>query len=316
MITVEALSRNYGDFQAVKQVTFSIKPGEIVGLLGHNGAGKTTIMKMLTGFLEPSAGRIRINDLDLREHSAQLRRDMGYLPENPPTYPEMSVCDYLDYAAQLRGVPAHERIAAVRDAIAQTELADKVLQPISTLSRGYRQRVGVAQAIVHKPKILILDEPTNGLDPSQIQHMRELIRGLREKTTVILSTHIMQEVNAVCDRVLMIRHGELALDSTLAELQQSNRIRLRTDLQPGALQTVLGALPTLQQIQHQGIEGDHQSYVVATKPGSDIHGACAEIAQAVIQASGKLFALNPEVRDLERLFREINQTAPEVAHAA
>src|SRR5690554_1676835 len=316
MIRVEALSRNYGDFQAVRNVSFQIQPGEIVGLLGHNGAGKTTIMKMLTGFIEPSAGNILINGKNLRDHSSELRRDMGYLPENPPTYPEMTVCDYLDYAAQLRGVPAGERVAAVRNAIARTELQDKALQPINTLSRGYRQRVGVAQAIIHSPKILILDEPTNGLDPSQIQHMRELIRSMRQQATVILSTHIMQEVNAVCDRVLMIRHGELALDSTLAELQQSNRVLLTTSLAPDALRQALEGAAPVQSIQPLETDPERPRYRIEIQSDSELHEACAHLAQRVIQAGGQLYALTPEIRDLETLFREINQATRKVAHAA
>ncbi|MEJ2755831.1 MAG: ABC transporter ATP-binding protein, partial [Gammaproteobacteria bacterium] len=229
MIKVDKLSRNYGNFAAVKNVSFSLQPGEIVGLLGHNGAGKTTIMKMLTGFLEPSSGSIDIAGKSLESDPLSARSLMGYLPENSPLYPEMIVIDYLDYCAELRGVPAAQRNKTIQNAIHKTALKEKALEPISTLSRGYRQRVGVAQAILNQPKILILDEPTNGLDPSQIQHMRELICELGRSSLVLLSTHILQEVNAICDRVLIVRNGELALDAKLNELHHSNRIFLKTN---------------------------------------------------------------------------------------
>src|SRR5690606_1255918 len=175
MIRVEHLTRRYGDFTAVDDVSFTIGRGEVVGLLGHNGAGKTTIMKMITGFLEPTAGAIRIDDLEVGRDTAAIQARIGYLPENCPVWPEMTVIDYLDYQAALHGVPQARRPAAIARAIRRTALKEKAAAPIQTLSRGYRQRVGVAQAILHEPDIVILDEPTNGLDPTQIRHMRELI---------------------------------------------------------------------------------------------------------------------------------------------
>lgn len=175
MITVENLSRYYGKFKAVDDVSFLISPGEIVGLLGHNGAGKTTIMKMLTGYLEPTGGTITIDGLEIRTHKRSIQKRIGYLPENCPVYPEMSVLDYLEYSAVLHGVPKQERAAGIREAIERVDLYDKASQQIATLSRGYRQRTGVAQAILNRPAILILDEPTNGLDPTQIKQMRSVI---------------------------------------------------------------------------------------------------------------------------------------------
>jgi len=176
MIRVDDLTRTYGDFTAVDRVSFGIEQGEIVGLLGHNGAGKTTIMKMLTGFLEPTSGSMEIDGLDPVLQPLEVKKKIGYLPENCPVYPEMSVIDYLDYAACLHGLDSETRPGCLRDTIERIGLTDRALQPITTLSRGFRQRVGVAQAILHRPKILILDEPTNGLDPSQIRQMRGLIR--------------------------------------------------------------------------------------------------------------------------------------------
>ena len=207
MIRVDALTRTYGDLTAVDQVSFEIGTGEIVGLLGHNGAGKTTIMKMLTGYLEPTGGSIEIDGLDINTERQAVQQRIGYLPENDPLYYEMTVIDYLDYAATLHGVPDAERFDRIREAIVKTELSSRATDTIGTLSRGFCQRVGVAQAILHHPRLLILDEPTNGLDPTQVQHMRDLIRVLAEHATVILSTHILQEVQAVCSRVIIIHDG-------------------------------------------------------------------------------------------------------------
>jgi ABC-2 type transport system ATP-binding protein len=207
MIQVEHLTRRYGDFTAVDDVSFRIQRGEVVGLLGHNGAGKTTIMKMMTGFLEPTGGSIRIDDLEIGRDTRAIQARIGYLPENCPVWPDMTVIDYLDYEATLHGVPAERRGRAVAEAIRRTALKEKADASINTLSRGYRQRVGVAQALLHSPDIIILDEPTNGLDPTQIRHMRELIRELATSATVIVSTHILQEVQAVCERVLILRAG-------------------------------------------------------------------------------------------------------------
>ena len=224
MLQAERLTRRYGEFVAAADVSFEIEPGEIVGLLGHNGAGKTTIMKMLTGYLEPSSGSARVDGIEVEQNPLAVQAQLGYLPENLPLYPELSVCDYLGFVAELRGVDPG---VAVPRAIAATELQDKALEPINTLSRGFKQRVGVAQAILHAPKFLILDEPTNGLDPSQTQHMRQLIEELAGSATVILSTHIMQEVDAICDRVLILRGGQLVVDERLAALKSSNELRLR-----------------------------------------------------------------------------------------
>ena len=215
MIEVRALSRRYDTLTAVDAVSFDIQHGEIVGLLGHNGAGKTTMMKMLTGYLEPSAVTIRIHDLDSNHASRAIQRHICYLPDNSPLYPDMTVLDYLDYQAALHGLMPPHRARAMRRAIERTELGAKASAPIGTLSRGYRQRVGVAAAILHAPSILILDEPTNGLDPAQIQHMRALVRELSAEATLLISTHVLQEVEAVCERVLMLRNGRLVLDSPL-----------------------------------------------------------------------------------------------------
>ena len=226
MISVRNLTRNYGRIRAVKGVSLEIGKGEIVGLLGHNGAGKTTVMKVLTGFLEPSGGTCVVGGVDVVQDREAVQRQIGYLPENSPLYVEMTVQEYLLTMAELRGVPAQEREKAAADAAAATGLQARLVQPISTLSKGFRQRVGIAQAIVHKPAVLVLDEPTNGLDPVQIEEIRKLIRRLAERSTVILSTHILQEVEAVCKRVLVMIDGHLAADAPIEELLSSDVVRL------------------------------------------------------------------------------------------
>jgi ABC-2 type transport system ATP-binding protein len=306
MIRVEALTRSYGDLTAVDQVSFEIGQGEIVGLLGHNGAGKTTIMKMLTGFLEPTGGSIEIDGLDLATSRTAVQRLIGYLPENDPLYPEMTVIDYLDYAAELHGVAEAERLARIREAIAKTDLEAKAADPIATLSRGYRQRVGVAQAIIHNPKVLILDEPTNGLDPTQVQQMRELIRDLARQATVIISTHVLQEVQAICDRVIIIRNGRKALDASMAELQAGKHLLVALDAAPEQALDLLRSLNGVKGVETMQAPGLGHRYVL------DLHGTQALsdtaplVADRVTSRGWKLFALQPERRDLETIFGEIS----------
>jgi len=302
VIKAEQLTRRYGDFLAVDRVDCSIGQGEIVGLLGHNGAGKTTIMKMLTGYLEPSEGRILVDDVDVAEQPKVVQRSLGYLSESLPLYPEMTVVDYLEYAAELRGVAPADQASAVRESVEATELESKAFDQIHTLSRGYRQRVGVAQAILHKPRFLVLDEPTNGLDPSQTQHMRELIRRLAGNATIILSTHIMQEVNAVCDRAMILRNGRLVLDETLASLRRSERLLVGTDAEPA---TVAAAL--------RGVDGvgaaspvRNGTKRVALPLSGEVEATSARVVAALVAANIHVYSVAPEQRDLETVFREVS----------
>jgi ABC-2 type transport system ATP-binding protein len=315
MIDVEGLSRAYGDFLAVNDVSFTIGAGEIVGLLGHNGAGKTTIMKMLSGYLEPSAGRVRIDGRDLAEDTRGIQAILGYLPENLPVYPDMSVADYLDFAARLKGLDGSGLRDSVRRAVRDTELTGRLVDPISTLSRGYKQRVGVAQAILGQPKVLILDEPTNGLDPNQTQHMRDLITALAENATVILSTHIMQEVDAICDRALILRDGRLALDENLSDLHESGRLQLRTNLGVEQVNAALAKVAMLDSVTPLHSADGKSDYHIGLPPGADVDTAAAMVAMAITDAQGSLYRLTPEIRDLESVFREVN-LSEEVSHAA
>ncbi len=315
MIKTDKLSRKYGSFTAVDNVSFEIQPGEVVGLLGHNGAGKTTILKMITGFLEPSAGAISIDNKDITEDRLSVQKKIGYLPENGPVYPDMSVVDYLLFMAELRAVPEDIKKSIVREALMRTELMDRANQTIGTLSRGYQQRVGVAQALLHNPQILILDEPTNGLDPSQIQHMRSLIADLSQKSTVIISTHVLQEVQAVCDRVIIIVNGRVALDSKITDLQKSSRVLLSIDRSPEDAQEKLSALEGVQSVSF--LREEDAQFHYALQMGQGETGApplsqVPHIISALTNDGVTIFAIHPEKRDLETIFKEINIDAREI----
>ncbi|HAO55043.1 MAG: multidrug ABC transporter ATP-binding protein [Gammaproteobacteria bacterium] len=298
MIRVEHLTRRYGDVVAAADVNFDVGAGEIVGLLGHNGAGKTTVMKILTGFLEPSSGKAIVDGLDVQHYPSQTRSKLGYLPENLPVYPEMSVVDYLLFAAKLRQVGNQSAEEAVKKAMKETDLVDRAFDTIGTLSRGYRQRVGVAQAILHTPQALILDEPTNGLDPSQTQHMRELIKARAETATVILSTHIMQEVSAVCDRVLIMRDGVLVVDARLEDLQRTNDIELYTS---SSIESVQEALRDHAQVKAMG------DRLIVTTPNALENKNVDEIASLLVKSGVSIYSLTPEHRSLETLFKEVSE---------
>jgi ABC-2 type transport system ATP-binding protein len=305
MIEVQSLTRLYGKNAAVDDVSFTIGNHEIVGLLGHNGAGKTTIMKMLSGYLEPTRGSIIIDGINLSNDARSAQNHLGYLPENLPIYPEMMVADYLDYVATLKGIPAAKRLGAVREVLSATDLTQRALDPISILSRGYKQRVGVAQAILGEPNLLILDEPTNGLDPNQTEHMRQLIRRLARRTTIILSTHIMQEVDAVCGRVLMLRNGRLALDQNLADLHNSKTLMLRTSAGVPSLADYLEQLADVESLQSFIAADGLMHFDIHLNPSADIDTAANSVAQCVIQAGAELYQLQVSAHDLDQVFREV-----------
>jgi len=301
MIEVSHLTRRYGDLTAVDDVSFVIGRGEVVGLLGHNGAGKTTIMKMMTGFLEPSGGTIRIDRLEIGRDTPAIQTRLGYLPENCPVWPDMTVMDYLDYQAALHGVSPERRPRAIAQAIRRTALSEKAVRPIHTLSRGYRQRVGVAQAILHEPDIIILDEPTNGLDPTQIRHMRELVRELATKATVIISTHILQEVQAVCERVLILRAGRLVIDSRLEDLQASQALLVTVE---GDARTVLEPVEGVSRVTELTNDETRRQYRLDAPPA-----VAPRVAATLAQAGLAVHELRAERHDLETVFARVNEEA-------
>lgn len=307
MIEVHSLTRHYGKTPAVDDVSFHIGDNEIVGLLGHNGAGKTTIMRMLSGYLEPSAGTISIGGLELADNPQTIQRELGYLPESLPVYPDMMVADYLHYAATLKGIETRQIYPAVRQAIIATGLGKRALDPVATLSRGLKQRVGVAQAILGKPRLLILDEPTNGLDPQQTDHMRRLIQRLARQATVILSTHIMQEVDAICDRVLVLRHGKLALDEHLDSLRQSRTLVLRTDTASEPLTRYLRRMPQVASLYQHPDQENRSRYTLTLHDNADIDTAANNVAQCVVKAGARLYQLRPVVQGLEAVFHKVNR---------
>lgn len=306
MIDLQHLTRRYGAFTAVDDVSFNIGRGEVVGLLGHNGAGKTTLMKILTGYLEPTSGSVKVDGLELGRDTRAIQARIGYLPENCPVWPDMTVIDFLEYQAALHRVGPERRRQAVASAIRRTALKDKATARIQTLSRGYRQRVGVAQAILHEPDIVILDEPTNGLDPSQILHMRELIAELARRATVIVSTHILQEVQAVCQRVVILRAGRKVMDARMDELQRDARLMITVEGDASAVRAALAAVPGVGTVEPAGTVGACHRFALQAA-----EGAAPAVSAAVHAAGFGLHALAFERRDLETLFAEIDRTAAE-----
>lgn len=307
MLEVNKLTRLYGDLKAVDDVSFKIAKGEIVGLLGHNGAGKTTIMKMLSGFIESNHGTIKINNINLKDNPKKAQKDIGYLSENLPIYPEMIVADYLDYVSEIKGIDENQKISEIKRVIQATDIESKILSPISTLSRGYKQRVGIAQAILGKPKLLILDEPTNGLDPKQTNLVRTLIRDLSKDATVILSTHIMQEVDALCSRALIIRNGKVAVDAELKELRKSNHLLLSSSLTKDETITALLSIDNISSVDELPAEDNSVfSYRIELKDIIEDDAIIGQIARLIVSSGANLYSINKEVKDLEALFREAN----------
>jgi ABC-2 type transport system ATP-binding protein len=218
LIEIEGLTKRFGDFTAVDHVTFEVQRGEVLGFLGPNGAGKSTTMRMLAGFMIPSEGRASICGHDVQEAAIKARRELGFLPEGAPTYPEMSVSGFLDFVARVRGYHGAELNRRIDHAIALTTLEGVRLQPIETLSKGFKRRVGLAQALLHDPPVLVLDEPTDGLDPNQKHEVRTLIAQMAPEKAIVISTHILEEVDAVCTRAIIIARGRVVADATPAEL--------------------------------------------------------------------------------------------------
>jgi ABC-2 type transport system ATP-binding protein len=303
MIEVKELTKTYGDRTAVRGVTFAVKRGEILGFLGPNGAGKSTTMKILSGFIPASGGSATINDFDVKSQSMQAKASLGYLPENPPVYGGMSVEDYLEFAARLHGVRKHKVQAAISDAMGKCGIADVRKRLIGNLSKGYRQRVGLAQAIAHNPPVLILDEPTVGLDPRQIIDIRNLIQSLGGDHTVILSTHILPEVQATCSRVVVIDKGQVVAEDTLqgiaARMTANSRLLLSLQRDPSALKAQL-----------QGISGVVDVRAADSTPGEfSLHLECAKgadpraaVAELCVKEGFGLLGLAQERLSLEDAF--------------
>ena len=304
LIQVDQLTRFYGDHCAVNDVTFTLQKGEILGFLGPNGAGKSSTMQMICGNLAPTSGQIRINGIDILDNPKEAKRELGYLPEIPPVYRELTVDEYLSYCARLHGIPKDRQRAALGQARERCGLADVGERLIGNLSKGYQQRVGIAQAILHMPAVIILDEPTVGLDPLQIREIRELIRELGKEHGVILSTHILPEVQESCTRVQIFNKGRLVFNDSIEGLEQQMRassVVIAVNSAPDL--KVLGAIGSVQKIDALG---DHRYRVFHDKDSNPAQ----QLAEVIVSSGWGLQELTPERRSMEQIFIDITRHTP------
>lgn len=304
MIEVQNVSKSYGSFAALNKVNFKIKAGEIVGLLGHNGAGKTTTLKILTGYLQPDEGSVSIDGKDVLIETQAIQEVIGYLPENAPLYPELSVQDYLKMVASARKIPSKERKKSIREAVLATGLYEKLTSPISTLSKGYRQRVCLAQAILHKPRLLILDEPTVGLDPTQLIEIRNLIKSLAKHSTILFSTHILSEVEALCDRALILLNGEVRSDARLDELATSSDVVLELQKDAHDAFRTLKKLNGVSKVEKLSLDNERVAYNITGKKDADLTPEIFELAK---ENDWPVRELKSTARTLETVFSELAQ---------
>lgn len=315
MIEVQNLTKAYGPVTAVDHVSFTVQKGEILGFLGPNGAGKTTTMRILTGYMPATSGTARIAGFDVFQDSLEVRRHIGYLPESPPLYPDMAVETYLDFVLRIKNVPSEKRRARVNDALEKTNITDKRKELIKRLSRGYRQRVGLAQALVHDPEVIVLDEPTVGLDPKQIIEVRNLIKGLAGNHTIILSTHILPEVSMTCDRVVIINKGKIAAIDTpqnlTAQLKGGQKIHIDAQAPEKPLQELLAQIPGASRVQVTSPRADgHLTATIEAAPGQDLR---SQVAARIVEKGWALYELGSVSVSLEDIFLEL--TTDDAAHA-
>ncbi len=309
MIQVNELSKSFGDVHAVKKINFTIDAGQVVGLLGPNGAGKTTTMRMLTGYLPIDHGSVQICEHDIAKDPMAARAHIGYLPENAPLYQDMEVSDYLRYIANLRDIPVPKQRANIAHVVDTCGLSKVIGRPIHQLSKGFRQRVGLAAAMVHQPRILILDEPTTGLDPNQIGDIRDLIRHIGKERTVILSTHIMQEVEAVCSRIMIINDGQLVSQGNMSDILISNQAHSEYTISIRALRpNILTALERLESCVLGEWKSDETSDVQQlTVMGQNKDMQAEQIFKWAVQEEFVLSELTQSSMSLEDVFRNVTQ---------
>jgi ABC-2 type transport system ATP-binding protein len=312
MIEVQNLLKDYGPIRALAGVTFQVQRGEVVGFLGPNGAGKTTCMKILTGFLAASSGQVTIAGKDVVEDGVEVRRRIGYLPENAPVYPDMKVREYLAFVAGIRGLPAGDVARRIHEVALRVGIVNVLGQEIGTLSKGYRQRTGLAQAMIHDPEILILDEPTSGLDPNQIVEIRALIRDLGKDRTVILSTHNLPEVTATCNRILLIHRGRLVADGTPESISAAHgggnlfRVEvLRNDanLPPADGLARLPLVKAVVPVERAGVPS--QAFVLEAEGDADLRSGIFDLA---VKSGWTLLEMRRERLDLEGIFQRLTQS--------
>jgi ABC-2 type transport system ATP-binding protein len=315
MIQVEGLTKRYARQVAVDNISFAVNQGEIVGFLGPNGAGKTTTMRVLTCYMPPSEGTAKVAGFDVYDSPLEVKKRIGYLPETPPLYPEMEVGDYLKFVANLKGLPSGDINRRVDEVSERCSVADVKSKLISKLSKGYRQRVGLAQAIIHNPDVLILDEPTSGLDPKQILETRELIKGLAGDHTIILSTHILPEVEATCQKVIIINKGKLvatdSVDNLTHRIQGSGAAQVVVDTaglaDAAAVQQRLEQVPGVSKVLGRPVEDSGFTYEVESLTGHDVR---ADIARVIVQSGWNLHELKTVSFSLEEVFLELTGAQP------
>ena len=315
MIEVQHLTKRYGPTTAVDDVSFRVERGEVLGFLGPNGAGKTTTMRVLTGYMPPSEGKAIVAGYDVSDQPIEAKRRTGYLPETPPLYPEMTVLDYLAFVARIKGVPRGDRKARVNGVMERTRVSDVANRHCSKLSKGYRQRVGLAQALLHNPEVLILDEPTAGLDPKQIIETRELINGLGGDHTVILSTHILPEVSQTCHRVVIINKGRVVAVDTpeglTSRLSGSETLYVQVDAPGADVKQALEAIPGITRVAPADARGSLAGFEVNSETGRDVR---RELAAAIVRQGWGLLELRPLRMSLEEIF--LHLTTEDVAAPA
>lgn len=303
MIEVSSLSKRYGEHTAIDSLNFSVKKGEIVGFLGPNGAGKSTTMKIITGFMAPSSGTARIGGVDVFENPIEVKKKIGYLPETPPVYLDMLVGDYLRYVAELKGVPKEKLTAAVDGAIQKTNLGEVRHRLIRNLSKGFRQRTGIAQALVSDPEVLVLDEPTVGLDPKQVAEIRELIKTLRGHHTVILSTHVLPEVQATCERIIIIHRGRIVVQDSLDNLSAlqagGRKVHLKVRKPSDAVGQQLARVKGVRKV---AAGTTSQDWTLDTEADEQI---IETIAKEVLQQGYGLLGIGSAKADLEDIFLKL-----------
>ena len=304
MIEVRNLSKSYGPVQAVRSISFQVNQGEVVGFLGPNGAGKSTTMKVMTGYLPPNEGTVFVDGMDIRENAIEVRQQIGYLPENTPLYSDMVTYDYLEFVAAMRGVQKDDRAERIAEMTNACGLQEVLSKRVDALSKGFRQRVGLAQAMIHNPPILILDEPTSGLDPNQIVEIRELIRTIGKKRTVVLSTHILPEVQASCDRVIIIDNGVLVADGTPEELQANlsagEHVSITLMDNEEDVAGVLGTWDMAEVVEH-GTDVNGEAYFNLNS-SSDIR---ADLFRLAVSNRWTLTGLHRRHENLEDVFRQL-----------
>jgi ABC-2 type transport system ATP-binding protein len=307
MIEISNLTKKFDRFTAVDDLSFNVSEGEVLGFLGPNGAGKSTTMKVITGFLAPTSGSVRIDGYDITTSPIEAKSLIGYLPEGAPSYGDMTTLDFLNFIAQVRGFRGEEISAHVNRVIEEVALTEVRHQTIETLSKGFKRRVGLAQAIMHDPKVLILDEPTDGLDPNQKHHVRELIKNLARDKIVVISTHILEEVNAVCTRAIIIDHGKIVADGTPAELEARSRFHQAVSIRLTSEYDLAADLKDVADIDHvEQDSSDRLHYTILAKHGKAIFPTVSELAQSRHWPVSE-FHINKG--QLEDVFRTVTQGA-------